>query len=105
MKLELEREAKSILARYNSWREAEFYNDPLNYTKNPPKQISLENFERDINWYWVSYNYHMSHAFIWEYHKQLDMKYLFKNFVITEVDFLKIKEQEIIADRFEILDL
>ncbi len=67
--------------------------------------VTLEKFEEDIDWEWVSKNYHVSHAFIYEYQDKLNMQYLFDNFVITKEDFEKVCKKEIIETRFEIMDL
>ena len=67
--------------------------------------VKIENFEEEMTWEWISKNYHVSHAFIYEYQDKLNMEYLYDNFVITREDFEKIRKREQIDDRFEILDL
>ena len=99
-------EIKKIIARYNSEKLIEnckdYHGQSFDFTNN---FVKLENFEENINWKWVSKNYHISYNFIYEYQDKLNMKYLYDNFVITLTEFKKIKNREAITDRFEIMDI
>jgi hypothetical protein len=86
-------EIKAILYRYRVRDFQDF------------RKITLEDFEERIDWNWVTKNYHVSHAFIYEYQDKLDMQYLFDNYVITKEDLERVRETEEVDNRFEILDL
>lgn len=98
-------EIEAILIRYNVKKS--YDNAWMDYDEDIDtyKPISIEDFEENIDWDWVSKNYHVSHAFIYEYQDKLNMKYLYDNYVITKEDFEKICKKEIVDNRFEIMDL
>ena len=69
------------------------------------EEITLESFEEEMDWEWISKNYCVSYRFIYEYQEKLDMQYLLDNYVITQRELDKIIKREQIDNRFDILDL
>lgn len=117
-------EIEAILARYNGEKWVKNYTDPLGedevsdtWGEDEADEaiingygfnfhiVTLDDFEENIDWDWVSKNYHVSHAFIYEYQDKLNMQYLYDNYVITKEGFEKIRKREEVEDRFEIMDL
>ena len=97
-------EIERILARYNSEKIYKHYeNDMFDNGEYIP--MLVKDFEKNIDWDWICKNYQISYAFIYEYHNKLDMKFLYDNYVITKEEFEKIRKEEEINNRFEIMDL
>jgi len=105
MDKKLKSEIKGILLRYNNEKMVNHLRSGYHDWGDVYDPIELDEFEEKIEWEWVSKNYHVSHAFIYEYQDKLNMEYLYDNFVITREDFEKIRKREVIEDRFEIMDL
>ncbi len=98
-------EIKRIIVAYN--RQFYTVREPgyIGLVLNPKKEeITLESFEKKVNWHWVPRNYCLSYEFIYEYHDKLDMKYIFDNYMMLKKDFDRmIKEED--YDKFDILEL
>jgi hypothetical protein len=98
-------EIDSILHNYNGCKLREHFATGGHDYGEVYTPITLDEFEKKIDWEWVSQHYHTSYAFIYEYQDKLNMQYLYDNFVITEEEFEKMRKENEIDDRFEIMDL
>lgn len=107
MEKHLIREVEAICRRYNlrhytEEKDIDHYLPEAHYFE---RNVTVDNFEENIDWLWVSKNYHVSQSFIYEYEDKLDMTYLKENHVLIKDELNKIIDKEKIHSRFEILDL
>ena len=102
MAFDLSGEIQTIINRYHVHRKQRNY-----YSTFAP--VTLDNFERDMDWNWLWNNHNPSNELICKYHHKFNMDVIFESGVITKEEFEyylnKYMHENIIQSRLEILDI